>query len=217
MEYLSERKQIIEACLWLEAKGLVIGTWGNVSVRLSETELLLTPSRVAYGVMKPEDLVVISYAGDKLSGDREPTSEMHVHRMIYIKRPDVNAVVHCHPVYSSALCASGEGIPPILEELCQLIGGGVPITGRYIDAASHIELAEETVKALGNRNAVLLRNHAPVCCGRNLDEALVCCQVVEKAARCHIALWSGFEEHVIPDMHVESERKRFLYSYAKMI
>jgi len=214
VEYLSEREQIIKACLWLEEKGLVLGTWGNVSVRLNERELLLTPSRVVYKLTRPEDLVIIDYEGNVISGDRKPTSEMQVHRLIYIKRPDVNAVVHCHPVYASAMCATGEGIPPILEELCQLIGGGVPTTRRYVDAGQHLELAEETVAVLGDKNAVLMRNHGPVCCGRDLDEALVACQVVEKAAVCHMAIRGAFSEHVIPAELVQSERNRFLYDYA---
>ena len=209
------REAILKACLWLSDTGMVLGTWGNVSVRLNENRIMLTPSRIDYAAMQPEDLVVIDCDGNKISGDRNPTSEMHVHRLIYNKRSDVNAVVHCHPRYASAMCAAGEGIPPILEEMSQLIGGGVPLTAAYVPAGQHMELASQVVKALGDKNAVLIRNHAPVCCGSDLNEALVCCQLVEKAAACYIAVHENFAYTTIPKKYVASERDRFLHHYGK--
>lgn len=213
MEYQKERKQIIDTCLWLESEKLVIGTWGNVSLRLSPEAILLTPSKVSYQNLRPEDLVIIDMDGKKLSGAKNPTSEMDVHRLIYRARPDVNAVIHCHPLYSSAMCASGQGIPPILEEMTQLLGGEIPITPKYIRAGEHLPLAEETVKALGDKNAVLIANHAPVCCGRDMDEAKTCCLVTEKAARCYLTLKGGLPVKEIPDGDVKAERHRFLYQY----
>ena len=213
MEYEDTRREIIDACLWLAKHEMVIGTWGNVSVRLDETRIMLTPSRIDYDVMQPGDLVVIDYNGVKISGERSPTSEMHVHRLIYNRRADVNAIVHCHPRYASAMCAAGEGIPPILEEMSQLIGGGIPVTPSYAPAGKHMELAALTADALGDKNAVLIRNHAPVCCGADLKEALVCCRLTEKAAACYIAIKGGFSPREIPAEYVESERRRYLYQY----
>lgn len=213
MEFLETRQAIIDACLWLEETGMVIGTWGNVSVRLPDDRIMLTPSKVDYKDLKPEDMVIIDMDGHKLEGDRNPTSEMHVHRLIYVKRPDVGAVVHCHPVYASAMCAATHGIPPIFEELSQMIGGEIPLTKEYVNAGQHLRLGEVTAEALGDKNAVLIRNHAPVCCGRDLKEALTCAQVTEKAAKCYLALKGGIEMTIIPDDMVASERHRFLYSY----
>jgi len=213
MEHLELRQDIIKACLWLLDKGLVTGTWGNVSVRLNENQILLTPSRIDYDVMVPQDLVVVDYDGNKLSGERLPTSEMHLHRLIYRRRADVGAIVHYHPRYASAMCAAGESIPPFFEEMSQLIGGGIPITSRYVSSGQHLELAVEAAECIGEQNAVLIRNHAPVCCGKDLKEALVCCQVVEKAAACYIALKDRFSLEVIPEEYVRSERRRYLFKY----
>ena len=213
MDENAVRREIIDTCIWMAENDMVIGTWGNVSVRLDGERIILTPSRVDYYEMKPEDLAVIDYAGNKISGGRSPTSEMHVHRLIYVRRDDVGAVVHCHPRYSSAMCATGEGIPPILEEMSQLIGGGVPITPEYAPAGKHMELAELVADTIGDKNAALIRNHAPVCCGRDLREALVCCRIVEKAAACYLAIRGGFPALAIPPEHVESERHRYLYKY----
>lgn len=213
MDCLEIRNQIIHACLWLQKEHLVVGTWGNVSVRIDERRVMLTPSKIDYDAMRPEDMVIIDLEGQKLDGFRSPTSEMDVHRLIYGARKDVGAIVHCHPTYASALCATGEGIPPILEEMTQLIGGEVPTTRKYVRAGEHIELAREAVACLGDKNAVLLRNHAPVCCGKDLKEALTCCQIVEKAATCYLHLRGHFPIRVIPDDLVQLERNRFLYQY----
>lgn len=212
MKNLDVKKKIIEVCLWLQEKDLVVGTWGNVSVRVGET-IVMTPSRIAYDDMVPEDLVTIDYDGNVIEGFRSPTTEREVHRLIYLARQDVGAIIHYHPLYASAMCAVGEAIPPILEEMTQLIGGEIPTTPEYIRAGLHEELGAAAAKYIGKKNAILLRNHAPVCCGKDLDEAKVCCQVVEKAARCYIELKNKFEIKVIPDEMIKLERHRFIYDY----
>lgn len=213
MDYLEIRNEIIKSCLWLQENNMVIGTWGNISVRLDDNKIMLTPSKIDYSVMKPEDMVIIDLEGNKLEGFRNPTSEMQIHRLIYCARKDVGAVVHCHPIYASAICATGEGIPPILEEMTQLLGGQIPSTRRYIRAGEHLELAQEAVACLGDKNAVLLMNHAPVCCGRDLKEALTCCRIVEKAAACYLSIKGKFQVKAIPDDLVNAERERYLYKY----
>lgn len=213
MDYLDERIEIIQTCLWLEEQKLIIGTWGNVSIRLPSGNILLTPSKLPYHDMKPEDLVIVNEKGEKCQGTRSATSEMDVHRLIYLKRPDISAIIHCHPLYASAMCATGQGIPPILEEMTQLLGGEVPITSQYIRAGHHLELAKETARALGDKNAVLIANHAPVCCGRNLDEARTCCLVTEKAAACYLSIKGNLPVKPIPQEDILAERNRFLYQY----
>lgn len=213
MYYLNERNQIIQTCLWLEQQNLVLGTWGNISLRISLGEILLTPSKIPYNKLSPEDLVIVDYDGKKIEGSNNATSEMDVHRLIYLARPDIHAIIHCHPRYASAMCATGREIPPILEEMTQLLGGSVPITPAYIRAGKHLELAEAVTTALGDKNAVLIANHAPVCCGRNLEEARTCCLVTEKAAACYLSIQGHFPVHPIPPQDILAERHRFLYQY----
>lgn len=213
MKYMEIRQAIIDACLWLQDTGMVIGTWGNVSVRLDDGTIMVTPSKIDYEDLTPADMVIVDMAGSKLEGEHSPTSEMHVHRLIYVNRPDVGAVVHCHPIYASAMCAADHGIPVIFEEMSQMIGGEIPITAEYVNAGQHVRLGEVTAEALGDKNAVLIRNHAPVCVGRDLKEALTCSLVTEKAAKCYLALKGGVEIATIPEDMVKAERHRFLYSY----
>ena len=212
MENLKVKQEIIEACLWLQNEKLVIGTWGNVSVRV-ENGIIMTPSRIAYDVLQPEDMVTIDYDGNVIDGFRSPTTEREVHRMIYLARPDVNAIIHFHPVYASAMCTVGESIPPILEEMTQLVGGEIPTTREYVRAGMHEELGISAAKYIGDKNAVLLRNHGPVACGKDLEDTKICCQVVEKAARCYIALKDKFDLKIIPDDLVEVEHVRFFRDY----
>jgi L-fuculose-phosphate aldolase len=160
-------------------------------------------------------MVTIDYDGKVIDGFRSPTTEREVHRLIYLARPDVNAIIHYHPVYASAMCATGEEIPPIFEEMTQLLGGGIPTTPEYIRAGMHEELGQAAAKYIGQKNAVLLRNHAPVCVGQDLEYAKTACLVLEKAATCYIALKNKFDIKVIPEEFVELEHHRFFHAYGK--
>ncbi len=214
MDEKRARRSIIQACLWLQERELVIGTWGNVSVRVGD-RIILTPSRMPYEKLTPEDLVVIDLEGRVVGGRNVPTSERDIHRLIYRSRTDVSAVVHSHSEFACAVSAAARSIPPLLEEMSQLLGGGVSCTARYIRAGRHLELAREAVRSLGKRNAVLLRNHGPVCCGRDLEEALLVCLVVEKSARVFLSTCRTVKPVSIPPRYVDQERHRFLHTYGK--
>lgn len=213
MKFKELKQDIIDTCLWLEQKGLVIGTWGNVSARTDEGTIILTPSKIAYANLTLYDLVTIDYDGKIVEGKNCPTSEQDVHRLIYLARSDINAIIHCHPTYASAMCATTSPIPPILEEMTQLIGGEIPITPEYIRAGDHMELGMAAAKYIGNKNAVLLRNHAPVCCGKNLEYARLTCLVVEKAAICYTSIKDKFDVKPIPAEYVKLEHDRFFNDY----
>lgn len=209
------RQHVIDTCLELLNKGLVISTWGNISMRLRDGNILITPSRVLYTEMNPEDLVVLAPDGSVVSGTRRSTSEREIHRGILNRRHDVHAVIHTHSPYAMACCAMEGGIPPISEEMAQLLGGGIPLSGRFVPSERHVELGEVVVDSLGGANAVLIRNHGPVCCGRSLDEALVCAQVVEKSAKIYMHLRAAGQYNVIEDQWVKAGRVYFTDAYGK--
>ena len=214
MEGSDERRAIIAACRELEACGFITGTWGNVSIRFGEG-FLLTPSRVEYALMQEEDLVLVGLDGRKLSGDRPPSSEKEVHRQIYVKRPDIGAIVHCHSTYASAVSAAGLDIPPFLEEISQLIGDGIRCTKEYVRAGEHERLGEQAAAFIYENAAVLLVNHGPVCCGKDIAEAMLCCKVVEKAARIFLAVETGLHLKTIPADAVALEHDRYKNTYGK--
>ena len=208
------RQAVIDACRWLIEKGFVFGTWGNISLRLEDGNILITPSKIAYDVMTPDDMVVLAPDGKVISGFRLATSERELHRGIMNKRPDVGAIIHAHSPYAMAAAATGEGMPPIAEEICPMIGGSIPITSQFVPSEKHVALGEEVTRSIGDRNAVLIRNHGPVCCGRTLEEAKACVQVVEKAAMMYLMIRGGSMVPV-PEPWVAAGRQYFLFGYGK--
>lgn len=215
MLYEKQRIDIIKVCLKMQEIGFFLGTWGNVSIRAGR-HILLTPSRVQYDSMQPEDMVVIDMEGNKVEGERNPTSEKEVHRQIYIVREDVKAVIHAHTAKAMAVSASRiDEVPCMVEEMSQLLGGAIPIAEEYVPAEQHFELGKAAAKAIGQKNGVILKNHGPVACGRDIEEAVLAAKVVEKA--CEIYL-SAADKHLIteiPKRYVDSERYRYLYTYGK--
>ena len=215
-EYEAERQIILDTCLLLQKMEYFLGTWGNVSLRVND-HILLTPSRVEYSTMKPSDVVVIDMEGNKLAGDRNPTSEKEVHRYVYRCRQDINAVIHAHTSNAMAVSALEiDSVPCLVEEMSQLLGGCIPLTREYIPAAKHAALGEATGRIIGEHSAIILRNHGPVTCGRNMPEAILCARVVEKACGLYLAVKSsGKAFREIPPEYVESERYRFIHTYGK--
>lgn len=214
IEHLEMKQAIINACLDLEGKGYLVGTYGNISVRVPGG-LIITPSRINYSALTPEDMVTVSDNGQILEGIRLPSSELEVHRSIYLCRPDVGAVVHTHSLVATALSCMHKTIPVIVEEQSQVIGGAIHCT-RYVPAGQHERLGEEAAQTLGKSNALLLANHGTVSCGRTLDEALFTCIVVERVAQMYVFTHSaGGVVTTIPEEYVASERERFLYKYGR--
>ena len=215
-EYLAEKKQIIETCLFMQKIGFFMGTWGNVSMRSGE-HILLTPSKVAYHLLLPEDIVVIDLQGVVVSGHRKPTSEKEVHRQIYLRRNDVSAIIHTHTINAMALSGADiDRVPCLTEEMSQLLGGPIPLTSKYIPAQQHAELGVEAAASIGTCNAVILRNHGAAACGSDLDQASLAAQVAEKACAIFIAATSsGRSLREIPEGSIHSEHYRYFHTYGK--
>ncbi|MCJ7502329.1 MAG: class II aldolase/adducin family protein [Acidobacteriia bacterium] len=209
--YESIKVGIIEKCRLLEKMGYFVGTWGNISVRVPEG-FIVTPSRVQYDAIQASDFVVVSMDGNLVAGHRLPSSEAEIHRAVLNKKSSVGAIIHSHSPYATAVSCLHRPIPPFVEDLAQIIGGQINCT-RYVPAGQHKRIAEEVANTIGEENAVLLANHGVMCCGRDLDEAFVASQILEKAALMMLA--AGAIGPVIPilDEFVSSERHRFLYKY----
>ena len=202
---------IIDTCRQLEKLGYFIGTWGNVSIRVPGG-MIITPSRISYDVLVPGDFVTVGEDGTIVEGHRRPSSEADTHRAVYRVKPEVGAIVHSHSPYASAVSCMHRSIPPIVEEISQIIGGEIKCT-KYVPAGRHQQLAAAVAKTIGEVQAVLVANHGVVCCGRDLPEALVASQIVEKAAQMMLAASPGGKLHRIPQKLVQEERHRYLYKY----
>lgn len=185
VKWTKEKRLILETARKMSEKGLVVGTSGNVSLRLTSEEgeklLAITPTSRYYDLLTPDDIPVIDFKGRLVRGNLRPSSESLLHIRIYQTRKKVAAVIHTHSVYASAMAAAHLEIPVILDEQLSIIGGKVNLA-EYAKPGSR-ELAQNVVAALGNRNAALMMNHGVVGVGKDLREALTVCEFVEKAAQ----------------------------------
>lgn len=194
---------VVDAGLTMLRERLTVGTWGNVSVRDSETGLIyISPSGMEYQSIQIEDIVVLDAALNIVDGFRKPSIEKEMHAAVYNARADVNAVIHTHPLYSTVLGVNGMELPAISEDFAQIVGDKIICSGYALPGTP--ELAQNTVKALGKQNAVLLPNHGTMSVGEDMKNALIVCQVVEKAAHIYILAKSIGTPHLISDEDIKA-------------
>ncbi|MDF1574891.1 MAG: class II aldolase/adducin family protein [Bacteroidales bacterium] len=178
------RQKIIEGGIRLLKEGLVTRTWGNISIRVDKNRMLITPSGRTYEDLQPEDIVLVDYLSCRHEGKIRPSSEKELHCEIYRSRKNIHAVIHTHQMNASTVAAARRELPPVLDDMAQIIGPSVRVTEYALSSTKKI--AKRTVRALKGRNAALMANHGAVCVGRNLEEAFVVCQVLEKACKTFI-------------------------------
>ena len=179
--YETIREEICEVCRLLYSRGYVVSNDGNVSVRVAPDRMLITPSGVGKGRMTPEMLVLCDLDGNVLEGDRHPSSESKMHRMIYRERADVMSVVHAHPPVSTAFAACRR---PLKERyLAEMVLGlgEVPVT--EFAMLSTDEVPESVRPFVQDHNAVLLANHGSLAWGPTLWSAFDRLEVVEQTAK----------------------------------
>jgi L-fuculose-phosphate aldolase len=185
MESIDKNKrEIIEAGIRLLDEGLVTRTWGNVSIRLDVDHMLITPSGRKYEDLKTGDIVLVDIHTLKYEGSIKPSSEKMLHAEIYRTRPEINAVIHTHQVNASTCAAARREVPPILDDMAQIIGPSIRVAPYALPSTRKI--VKGTVKALKGRMAALMANHGAVCIGRDMEEAFVVCHVLEKACKVFI-------------------------------
>ena len=176
---LAKRRGIIAACLEMNRVGINQGTSGNVSVRHAGG-LLITPTGMAYEALKPKDIVWLDLDG-VAKGRRKPSSEWRFHCDIMRARPDVNAIVHAHPTYSTILAIMNKEIPPIHYMVA--VAGGTSIRCAPYALFGTEELSRNAVAALEGRLACLLQHHGSIAVGATLAKAMWLAVEVEALAR----------------------------------
>mgnify|MGYP000362534342 CR=1 FL=1 len=179
------KRYIVEVCRELVKKKLTHGSSGNMSVFLRDKGLVfITPSGIRYIDMLPEQIAVLTLEGKQVEGDYKPTIETPMHLTIYRNRPDVNAIVHTHPVYTSALAIAREPLPPVTEEFIIYVGGTVDVA--KFGGAGTQELADNVLEALKDKKAAIMPNHGLITVGKDLKEACFINEVVEIHAQMYL-------------------------------
>ena len=211
MKWQSERTIVVQAAQQLLRLGLVAATSGNVSLRLEGDEkeglIAVTPASTDYETMTPEDIVIVDYDVDVIEGDAVPSSESLTHVAVYKARSDISAVIHTHSIYASVLAVAGVPLPPILDELVAYLGGPVEVAEYGFPSSE--DLGEKVIQAMGERNAVFIRNHGVLAAGRDMPDALRACELVERAAQIYIQARALGSVRTLPSEVVEAELNIF--------
>ena len=175
------RAEVLDAAKTMYARGLVEGTAGNVSGRIDEGTVAMTPSSLGYDVMTLDDIVTVDLEGTVVDGERSATSEKGLHLSCFTSYPEVQGVVHCHAKFASMFAVAHRPIPAGIDEFIVYIGGDVPICEYQPSGSDH--LGPEVASKLKDRSAALMANHGMVCIGKSVDDALHSALVVEHNAQ----------------------------------
>jgi len=175
------REQIVEVGRRLYARGYTASNDGNISVRLDDRRLLMTPKSVCKGFMSPDMMCITDLEGKKLAGDRDPSSEMQMHLEVYRQRPDAIAVVHAHPPTATGFAVAGIALDrAVLAEVVTTLGS-VPIA-EYATPSTK-ELPEAVRKYVKAHDGMLLANHGALTLGRDLFAAYYKMETIEHFAK----------------------------------
>lgn len=215
--WIAEKKIVLEAAQRMSEKGFVVGTAGNVSMRVKTPEsrelMLITPTSRYYDTVSVDDIVVVDLEGERVEGELTPSVETMLHIGVYKTRRKVNAVIHCHPIFSSAIAVAGLEIPPIVDDQVTYLGGGIKVAEYALSGSE--DMAKNALAALGPRNAVLLANHGALCVGKDMRDAFTNCEMLEKTARIYICVLSIGKLTALPAEALEVQMAFFDYVHGE--
>jgi L-fuculose-phosphate aldolase len=201
--YEDTKKELLDVCMQMLKNDLVIGSAGNVSVRVND-HVVITPSSILYHDMRSDDMVVLDMDGAVLEGSRNPSIEYKMHLELYNTREDAKAVVHTHSLYASAMAVLNEPLPPIIDETVPKLGSDIRVSKYAMPGTK--DLAQSVREAMEERSAALIGNHGAVCIAKTLEEALHLAILLERICRIYmIAKQAGTPTH-LPAEVVEDEQ-----------
>src|SRR5437879_11101303 len=180
------KEQICEIGRRVYARGFAAANDGNISVRLNDREVLSAPTMMCKGFMKCEDMCKVDYEGKQLAGTRKRSSEILLHLGIYKERPDVKAVVHCHPPHATAFAVAGEPVPKCVLPEVEVFLGEVPMA--MYETPGTQKFADTIVPHLKSSNTIILANHGTVTFGPDLEKAFWHSEIID--AYCRILILS---------------------------
>jgi L-fuculose-phosphate aldolase len=178
------KQEICEIGRRLYEKGFAAANDGNITVRISDNEVLCTPTMHSKGFLKPDDISTVDMTGKQLSGRKKRSSEALLHLEIYKQRTDVKSVVHCHPPHATAFAVAHEPIPQCVLPEVEVFLGDVPIT-KY-ETPGGQEFADTIIPFVKNSNIVILANHGTVSYGENVERAYWWTEILD--AYCRILM-----------------------------
>jgi L-ribulose-5-phosphate 4-epimerase len=181
-----QKKQIVETAQALVRKGYLMATGGNLSVRIpGQDAFVITPSNYDYMKMTPDDVCVLDFNLTMIDGHLKPSVESAMHGAVYQARADVNAVIHTHQVYTSALTLIKMPIPALFDEQARFLGRSVDIIP-YAPSGTGF-LKNTVAKHVKNHNnAFMMQNHGALVFGHDMERAVHNVEILEKCAQAYL-------------------------------
>ena len=186
MDIEAIKREVCEAGKLLLKEGLVARTWGNVSIKISDTQMIITPSGRMYDELTPNEMVLVDIYTLKYEGNLKPSSELKLHCQVYKTRPHIKSVIHTHQMYASIVAAAQKNVIVLDEEHQKILGAKIIKAAPYA-LPNTKKITVETANAIEESNAVLMSNHGVVCIGTNLENAFEVARTLEKACELFIA------------------------------
>jgi L-ribulose-5-phosphate 4-epimerase len=180
-----DKREIIHAALEIKHYGLISLSGGNVSVRKKSGEIIVTPSGMAYEGMEEKDLIVLNAKGERIEGTLRESVDTVALLYIYEHMPEVNAIIHTHQPYATAVGLIGDVFPVSVTTLANVTLGAVNVAP-YSSPAS-LDMGIQTVEYIDGKRAVILKHHGVVTVGPTLKDALYAAVYMEDAAKTYLA------------------------------
>ena len=194
------RELLVDVCTKLYERKLTVSAGGNMSIRLNDSEILITPSGRNKGLLIPDDMVKLSMDG-KVIGEGKPSIEHKFHLALYNKNPKTNAIVHCHPLYCTALAVKGERVKSDLTPEGVLLLGEVPMVEYYTPGSDELVKA---VEECAGYNAMIMKRHGALTQGGTMEEAYNRMEELEFQAQLQLLVGRA---KGLPKAEVEKLRK----------
>jgi L-fuculose-phosphate aldolase len=175
------RKQIVEIGRRMYDREMVAASDGNISYRLSDREIIITPTGSCLGFLRPTQLVTIDPEGRPLFGSGRPTSEFRLHLEVYRRRPEVRAVVHAHPIFCTAFSVAGITLDQCVIPEVVFTLGAIPTTAYATPTTD--EPPRVIREYIENCDALILDRHGTLTVGETLSEAYFRLEKIEHTAR----------------------------------
>ncbi len=165
----------------LYKKGFAAANDGNISYRVSENQVVCSPTQISKGFMKPDDLCVVDMSGKQISGHRKSTSEIKLHLAIMKERPEIKSVVHCHPPHATAFGIAHEPVPMCVLPEVEIFLGDVPIAKYDIPGSQNF--ADTILPFVHKANVIILANHGTVSFGDTVEKAYWWTEILDAYCR----------------------------------
>ena len=202
-----QRVELVKYGRKLVEAGLTKGTGGNLSVFDREAgHMAITPSGIDFFEIREEDIVIMDLDGKVVEGNRTPSSEWEMHLLPYRHRTDMDAVIHAHTMYATVLACLHWDLPATHYMIA--VAGKNVRCAEYATYGTH-ELAVNCLKAMEDRNAVLLANHGIVAGAKDLLNAFNVVEEIEYCSEIYVKAKGIGDPIILPDSEMELMAEKF--------